>query len=152
MEQYTSQAAQGPWSDVYAMGATIYRAITGITPLDAPTRAMNDELRSPAQLGCQLPNNADYAIMRALSPRIVFRFASIAEFIAALTKPDALYESENVQKLILNSRPGGDLSIFGTAEHALVLAPPGGRPVHGLTRSEERRVGKECRSRWSPYH
>jgi len=22
----------------------------------------------------------------------------------------------------------------------------------GFTRSEERRVGKECRSRWSPYH
>ena len=25
-------------------------------------------------------------------------------------------------------------------------------PLRGLTRSEERRVGKECRSRWSPYH
>src|SRR2546430_4298930 len=24
--------------------------------------------------------------------------------------------------------------------------------IAGLTRSEERRVGKECRSRWSPYH
>src|SRR3712207_242780 len=24
--------------------------------------------------------------------------------------------------------------------------------VHGIPRSEERRVGKECRSRWSPYH
>ena len=23
---------------------------------------------------------------------------------------------------------------------------------HGIVRSEERRVGKECRSRWSPYH
>ena len=23
---------------------------------------------------------------------------------------------------------------------------------HGELRSEERRVGKECRSRWSPYH
>ena len=23
---------------------------------------------------------------------------------------------------------------------------------HGNCRSEERRVGKECRSRWSPYH
>ena len=23
---------------------------------------------------------------------------------------------------------------------------------HGTYRSEERRVGKECRSRWSPYH
>ena len=24
--------------------------------------------------------------------------------------------------------------------------------IAGLCRSEERRVGKECRSRWSPYH
>ena len=24
--------------------------------------------------------------------------------------------------------------------------------LHGTLRSEERRVGKECRSRWSPYH
>ena len=27
-----------------------------------------------------------------------------------------------------------------------------GREVPVLLRSEERRVGKECRSRWSPYH
>src|SRR5205807_6245309 len=26
------------------------------------------------------------------------------------------------------------------------------RPLLGVPRSEERRVGKECRSRWSPYH
>ena len=26
------------------------------------------------------------------------------------------------------------------------------RGPQGLGRSEERRVGKECRSRWSPYH
>ena len=24
--------------------------------------------------------------------------------------------------------------------------------IMNVTRSEERRVGKECRSRWSPYH
>ena len=29
------------------------------------------------------------------------------------------------------------------------VGPGGGTPG---TRSEERRVGKECRSRWSPYH
>src|SRR2546427_12470263 len=28
----------------------------------------------------------------------------------------------------------------------------GGLARPGATRSEERRVGKECRSRWSPYH
>ena len=27
-----------------------------------------------------------------------------------------------------------------------------GRVAIGKARSEERRVGKECRSRWSPYH
>src|SRR5256885_15906220 len=27
-----------------------------------------------------------------------------------------------------------------------------GARLHVLVRSEERRVGKECRSRWSPYH
>src|SRR5256886_13794931 len=30
--------------------------------------------------------------------------------------------------------------------------PQTGRQGTGYTRSEERRVGKECRSRWSPYH
>ena len=28
----------------------------------------------------------------------------------------------------------------------------GARKMHYIARSEERRVGKECRSRWSPYH
>src|SRR3712207_7260582 len=30
--------------------------------------------------------------------------------------------------------------------------PPSARPSCPSARSEERRVGKECRSRWSPYH
>ena len=33
---------------------------------------------------------------------------------------------------------------IGTNGHTLVYG--------GSKRSEERRVGKECRSRWSPYH
>src|SRR5258706_8782526 len=33
------------------------------------------------------------------------------------------------------------------------ISPWLGRPVlRNMLRSEERRVGKECRSRWSPYH
>src|SRR3989454_11877390 len=35
-------------------------------------------------------------------------------------------------------------------EHEIQHAVP--RALHRLARSEERRVGKECRSRWSPYH
>ena len=46
-------------------------------------------------------------------------------------------------------------------KHHTVIVPTGATEQHGphaplltdvLIRSEERRVGKECRSRWSPYH
>ena len=46
---------------------------------------------------------------------------------------------------------------FGSAE-AVRAAYKAGKPIFDrfalqrLHRSEERRVGKECRSRWSPYH
>ena len=53
---------------------------------------------------------------------------------------------------------------FGTAKELAAAPPPlrvagdaavpkgGGPTQEELNRSEERRVGKECRSRWSPYH
>ena len=43
------------------------------------------------------------------------------------------------------------LSVRASAEN-IALAKSGKLPSIGLSRSEERRVGKECRSRWSPYH
>src|SRR3989442_15547105 len=49
---------------------------------------------------------------------------------------------------------------FGTKEGILVVKAPAdsslplkaGDVILSVGRSEERRVGKECRSRWSPYH
>src|SRR2546422_9325825 len=38
------------------------------------------------------------------------------------------------------------------APQAPRLNPPSPEEQPGIVRSEERRVGKECRSRWSPYH
>src|SRR5256885_1074860 len=40
----------------------------------------------------------------------------------------------------------------GAQVNRLVLVNNSKRPLLLLARSEERRVGKECRSRWSPYH
>src|SRR5256885_6710850 len=44
----------------------------------------------------------------------------------------------------------------GGAERDRLYEESGGNPFYllqlALMRSEERRVGKECRSRWSPYH
>ena len=39
-----------------------------------------------------------------------------------------------------------------TPKVALILGSGLGDYADDIRRSEERRVGKECRSRWSPYH
>ena len=41
---------------------------------------------------------------------------------------------------------------FGNATHTALMFPLVGEDVLITGRLEERRVGKECRSRWSPYH
>src|SRR5689334_25397514 len=46
--------------------------------------------------------------------------------------------------------PAGYLRAGEAGDHAHARRLPQAAPV--FTRSEERRVGKECRSRWSPYH
>ncbi len=45
LEQYTTDGKQGPWSDIYAMGGVLYRAVTDRNPPDAVSRVQNDALK-----------------------------------------------------------------------------------------------------------
>jgi serine/threonine protein kinase len=51
-EQYASDARlQGPWSDLYALGGTFYRAVTGRPPEEATLRVIDDEMPPAALAG-----------------------------------------------------------------------------------------------------
>ncbi len=46
LEQYATDGKQGPWSDIYAMGGVLYRAVTDRNPPDAVSRLHNDAVKA----------------------------------------------------------------------------------------------------------
>ena len=83
-EQYRSNGSQGPWTDIYAVAATIYRAITGLMPPDSLDRLSSDTLIPPSQLGVHIDVAGESALLKALAVSSDERFQSVAEFQQSL--------------------------------------------------------------------
>lgn len=94
LEQYLSEAKQGPWTDVYALGATFYRSMTGRIPPNAWERAEHDDLRPPSSLGVTIPQSAESALMQALAVRPESRWHSVSEFQAAVAPKASISEPQ----------------------------------------------------------
>ena len=84
-EQYRKHGNQGPWSDEYALAATMYLVMTGVMPPDAIERVHEDTLEAPSKLGISIPKYAEEALMRALSVHASGRFPDMASFAEAIT-------------------------------------------------------------------
>ena len=83
-EQYFARGQQGPWTDIYALCATVYRAITGVTPQESVERLRHDELQPPSVLGARLTPAQEAALLKGLSVAQEDRWQSVPELYASL--------------------------------------------------------------------
>ncbi len=83
-EQYRSRGSQGPWTDVYALSATIYKAMTGETPPESMERMHEDILVPPSKLGVDLNEVQENTILRGLAILQKDRYQSVEDFYDAL--------------------------------------------------------------------
>jgi WD40 repeat protein len=91
-EQYAlTGRQQGPWTDIYSLGATLYQAVTSRRPTDAPTRIVADDYKPAAEaaLSSYRPDFLS-AIDKALALKVEERPQSIAAWRALLLPPEVL--------------------------------------------------------------
>jgi len=79
-EQYRSKGSQGPWTDIYALGATLYRMITGKLPLESIDRLFEDTLLMPGELGMAVPGSIDSILKKAMAVKAEDRYQTVQEF------------------------------------------------------------------------
>jgi serine/threonine protein kinase len=83
-QYYNKKENQGPWTDIYSIAATLYRAITGVKPPEALERMDVDELKSPGEMGISVPSHIESAIMSRLNLKYTHRPKTLDDFIRQL--------------------------------------------------------------------
>jgi serine/threonine protein kinase len=83
-EQFHSRG-QGPWTDVYACAAVLYRMVVGEPPMAASVRVLEDKRRDPRGAAPDLPRTFALALIQALDINPRLRPHSMAVFRAMLT-------------------------------------------------------------------
>ncbi|MEY8431751.1 protein kinase [Lachnospiraceae bacterium 48-42] len=86
-EQYRSRGVRGSWTDVYALGAVMYRMITGVVPQESVDRVLEDDLKEPSKMGISVPMNMENALMNALNVYQEERTPSAEIFLKELNSP-----------------------------------------------------------------
>ncbi|HKD57075.1 MAG TPA: protein kinase [Hyphomicrobiaceae bacterium] len=89
-EQYSSNnRLQGPWSDLYALGGTLYRAVTGHAPEEATLRVDEDRM-APAALAAKAGYRAQFlrGIDACLKIKHADRPQSVAQLRSILFAPE----------------------------------------------------------------
>lgn len=99
VEQYMTRG-QGPWTDVYALCATVYYCLTGKVPPMAPERLENDTIKPPSALDASLTPAQEAALMWGLSVQPKTRPVSI-QALAEQLCPEAPAPRRTIDRRLL---------------------------------------------------
>lgn len=83
-EQYRSKSRQGPFTDIYALGATLYRMLTGTAPEESVDRLVDDQIVLPSTINPEIDKKLENVILKAMAINATLRFQSIDELEKAL--------------------------------------------------------------------
>lgn len=82
LEQYAHQGGSGPWTDVYAMAATMYHCLTGVIPPSAVDRSQGDTMDWALLKARGVPNHVITALQNAMKLTVRERTQSMAELLS----------------------------------------------------------------------
>lgn len=82
-EQYEANSRKGSYTDIYALGATLYFALTGKEPLESGTRAI-EKMATPKELCPNIPEEINRTIVKAMQLKPENRHQMVKEFMEDL--------------------------------------------------------------------
>lgn len=80
-EQYRSKGHQGPWTDIYALSATMYYMLTGVIPPESMERVLEDKYVSLKEYDIELDTKIADAIDKGLCVLAKNRYQSMSDLI-----------------------------------------------------------------------
>ena len=104
-EQYRRHGKQGPWTDVYALCAAMYKLCTGVTPEVSVDRLSDDSLEPPSKLGVKINPQQEAVLARGLAVHQEDRIQSVTELLEEL---DKAAEGKAVLKPEHSNKPKAD--------------------------------------------
>ena len=99
LEQYSERSRQGPYTDIYAVSATIYAAVTGVVPPAATDRVSGEiEIEPFSSFDVNVPEKIEKAVFHGLAVKGADRPRSMKELYDELTEdaPENEPEPEHI--------------------------------------------------------